>query len=55
MDKEDGSTVKSIPAISAQSMAPFTSSLQLHWLLLSEVAIKGNWPFDSSPKSFEDL
>lgn len=34
-----GSTTSSMPAISAQTLAPLASSLQLHWLLLSEVAI----------------
>ena len=47
-DKVDGSTVKSSPAMSAQSWAPLTSSLQLHWLLLSEVAIRDNWSADSA-------
>ena len=34
-----GFTRRSIPAISAHIVAPFTSSLQLHWLLRKDVAI----------------
>ena len=37
--KVAGSIAKSIPAISAQTCAPFWSSLQLHWLDLREVDI----------------
>ena len=54
-DKVEGSTDKSIPAIWAQTCAPFANSLQLHWFDLSEVDMAPNtlwsWPESLGPNA----